>query len=1010
MSLTLHTRIGHAWRALAVAALGAVIALGASPAPARAAEAMSQERIDQANDAYNNVDTTLEFVTMSDTELSGKTEDDAYNAALPWYQEIAKWAKQKNFTIQAVMDNGDVVGGNEGDNTDARVGAWYRAVDRVFSQTFPNSKILFSQGNHDYADWMGKVFDVNHKKNGRYDGKWYYPHSEDDYVGNYHVKIGGYDFIALDYNGKQVFGYAGQRTGYQDFLKKTLADIKSAKDYDPAKPIFIQIHSGYTGTTLGGPFHANYDLAGPDLKTILKDYPQAFVASAHTHFLVAPETSIYQKDFTFFENGSMNYPYQDVPSDFLEGNYLIGNSGDPQNGRDVERTCNFFSILKDGTVVIRRFDVSRRRWIGMPWTVKPAAGKAGFKYTDAKRSKVAPWWEDGAKVSTSKLGESTATLDFTQAVDDELVHYYKVELTDDAGKPVSFQARQVPDFKGDTKPKAVQGSFRTFSRFFYVSPDQMSFELSGLKPSTTYHVKVTAYDSFDNASTTPLEGSFRTSRMANFPSYPAGTLPEGLAKGQFMDMTFEGNLTDAKDTDAKVTAHGTTSFVAGRSTSAGKALRIGGTNNDYIDLGKRDQWNLGTDKNLTASFWINVTSESGYAAILSNKNWSHYYEKGINIAPESSNTRKLEFTVGDGSNGVYATGKGLPNYNGGGWHMMTVSVDRTTQKASTYFDGVRVAQSDISKVGDMTSGLNMLLGTDGGKTYGTIGFDIDDLSMWSRALSDQEVQALYAATDSGAATKALDDAVTYAADLANEVKQLEQGGQVFDAAAVSELDAAIKAAANAKDTKAAYDRIKAAVNAIEHRTVRWTVKATGKNGTVEATEGVTDGAAADGSSVSFKLTPNAGYTADGLTVDGVAADGWSVKGDVLTVKKVTGPVAITVTFAKKTAQQPGGNGGTQQPGGNQNNGGDNQQPGGDKGNDNGGQGDKGNGNGSGQNSGNGSDKTPGTSSKTPAGKGTAKKGALPKTGDDTFAIIGAIVIAGAVLVAAGVLYQKRHQA
>lgn len=985
------------WRALAVAALGAVIALGAAPAPARAAEAMTQERINQANDAYNDAETSLEFVTMSDTELSydswdAKTsEEEAYKEALPWYQEIAKWAKEKNFTIQAIMDNGDVVGGNEGDDTDARVGAWYRAVDRVFSETFPDSKILLSQGNHDYADWMGKVFDVNHKKNGVYDGKWYYPRSENDYVGNYHVKIGGYDFITLDYNGDAPFGYAQQRTGYQDFLKKTLAEIKAAKDYDPAKPIFIQVHSGYEGTTLGGPFHADYDTVGPDLKTILKDYPQAFVGSAHTHFLVAPETSIYQKDFTFFENGSMKYPYQDVPSDFLEGGYLIGKSGDPENGRNMERTCNFFSILKDGTVVIRRFDVARRQWIGMPWTVKPSEGKAGFKYTDAKRSKVAPWWEDGAKVSTSKLGETSATVDFTQAVDDELVHYYKVEVTDRAGNPVTFKARQVPDFTGDTQPKSVSGEFRTFSRF-YVTPTQMSFEFSDLKPATTYHVKVTAYDSFNNASAKPLEGTFRTAGTATFPSYPAGgQLPESLAKGLFMDMTFEGDLTDSKDSSAKATAHGSTSFVAGRSASAGKALRIGGTNNDYVNLGQRDQWNLGTNKNLTASFWINVTSESGYAAILSNKDWSNYYRKGINLAPTSSDTTKLEFTLGDDTNGVYATGEGLPNYNGGGWHMMTVSVDRTTQTAATYFDGKQVATADIKGIGDMTSGLDMLLGTDGGKNYGTIGFDIDDLQMWDRALSTDEVAALYSATDSSAAGKALNDAVTYAQDLADQVKQLQQGGQVFDAAAVTELEDAIKAAEGAKDTKAAYDRIKKAVDAIEKRTVRWTVSAKGVNGKVEPADGVTDGAAADGASASFKLTPDAGYTMDGLTVDGAAADGWSVQGNVLTLKKVTGPVDLTVTFAKK-AQQPGGNGDNGNQGGN----GDTQQPGGQ--------------NNGGQNNTNGTNKNnAGTSSKTPA-KSPSKKGSLPQTGDYALATVGVIVVAGAALVAGGIAYRKRHQA
>lgn len=81
-----------------------------------------------------------------------------------------------------------------------------------------------------------------------------------------------------------------------------------------------------------------------------------------------------------------------------------------RDGRDNEHTCIFFSILKDGTMVIRRFDVTRRQWIGMPWTVKPAEGKAGFKYTDAKRSKVALWWENGAKASTSKLDETSATV------------------------------------------------------------------------------------------------------------------------------------------------------------------------------------------------------------------------------------------------------------------------------------------------------------------------------------------------------------------------------------------------------------------------------------------------------------------------------------------------------------------------------------------------------------------------------------------------------------------------
>ena len=38
--------------------------------------------------------------------------------------------------------------------------------------------------------------------------------------------------------------------------------------------------------------------------------------------------------------------------------------------------------------------------------------------------------------------------------------------------------------------------------------------------------------------------------------------------------------------------------------------------------------------------------------------------------------------------------------------------------------------TDISVIGDMTSGLNMLLGVDGGKQYGSNGFTMDNLDMW----------------------------------------------------------------------------------------------------------------------------------------------------------------------------------------------------------------------------------------------------------------------------------------
>jgi hypothetical protein len=81
-------------------------------------QAMTQKRIDAAKDAYNGVPAQLEFVTMSDPELSGSAtatksaEDVAYAAAAPHFRKISQWAEGKDFELQAVIVNGDVVGAN----------------------------------------------------------------------------------------------------------------------------------------------------------------------------------------------------------------------------------------------------------------------------------------------------------------------------------------------------------------------------------------------------------------------------------------------------------------------------------------------------------------------------------------------------------------------------------------------------------------------------------------------------------------------------------------------------------------------------------------------------------------------------------------------------------------------------------------------------------------------------------------------------------------------------------
>ncbi|MEG0528025.1 MAG: LamG-like jellyroll fold domain-containing protein [Longicatena sp.] len=859
-------------------------------------EAMTQEKIDEANNAYNNVETKVEFLTMSDMEFMAKPSDpkDSQQVNVEQqnylYERIANWAQSKSFDVQAIMVNGDVVGCNDPENTahnkgdDTMVEGWYRAVDQVLSQNFGDDvKVMLSSGNHDIADLMGDVFDENHKD----DGTWFYGDSDSKYVGNFHTDVNGFDFITLDYNGEYNYGYTGQRKGYQDFLKQTLQSITSDTDYDATKPIFIQAHSGYAGTSLGGEFHSDYDTMGNDLQTILKDYPQAIIFSAHTHFSVEQETSIYQNNFTFVENGSMNYMYLDTPADFVEGGYFNSNTG---NKDTTERTCNFISILEDGSTVIRRFDVSNQRWIGMPWVIETAKGKEGFQYTNDTRSTIAPWFDESATITTQEVLEESVVLKFSQAYDDELVNYYEVQITDAAtNKPVKVKVRQLPD-KSNTATKAFEGTFKAYSRFYY-RPNDMSFDIEGLEPGKTYQVVVNAIDDFENRSSVALRGEFKTAGTISLPSVDGpSSLPDNIEEGKYLDMNFDGDLKDSTSNTTTAIVNGNISF-ADSFHKDGKAVRVGSTQKDYIDLGKREEWNLGTDKDITINFWLKLTSHNGYAAILSNKNWANYYRKGINIAPEATNTSKLEFALGDGTNGVYSTGV-VDNYKGN-WHMMSFSIDREAQIMRTYYDGVMVKEMSIQNIGDATSNLNMMIGTDATKSYGNIGFDMDDLSMWSRSLSSDDILALY--NTSLNYSDDIQQAIMVGKNLQDEIKRNQDYGQVYEEAVLTELNDALKMAEeDINGTLSVYVRLKDAIEAVQKQAVYYKVQANAIHGSItpQSTKVEKDG------TVSFTLTPQDGYHIEQQQIILKGNQAFELVGNTVTVKNVNAAVDMTVTFVK----------------------------------------------------------------------------------------------------------------
>ena len=677
--------------------------------------ALTQEMVDEANEQYNdNEDALLEFVSMSDTHVA------SYESKKWAFQNIEDWSEEIGFHADTVLVDGDVEA-NEREEQPGNSVRFYTAVEQLMEETFGDLPIQFSTGNHDIQSNMEAVFDEN-----GWDGIWHYKSETGDTYNNYHLQINGFDFITLDYRN-------GSR--YRQFLQDTLEKIKSRADYDDGKPIFIQIHSGVNGTTTGS--YQDCGNTSTYLQGTLADWPQAIVMTAHSHYSSEVEDGIYQKNFTVVNNGSMDYVEVD-DSRTVENEVVNWVQGNLEDGH-YELTCNYITVMKDGTTVIRRFDVTNKRWMGVPWVIDTEEGKEGFRYTSGKRSTTAPWFEEDAEISVENVGETTADLVFDQAVDDQLTEYYRVTVRNFlTNEDAVFKVLpENYDYAGNSSyevPKGFTGSFDAYSRYYLRPyPEQMKFYLSDLQPNTRYRIIVQAFDSFDNASLVK-DVVFKTEgETVELPN----VLPETVEDGKFLDMSFDdSSLTDSEG-QITATAAGNISYAEGMD---GTGLHIPSTRGAYVDLGGDERMN--GDSTFTMNFWINARSTSGDAAVISNKNWGSGGNPGWYVGFRLSNLSSIGVNASDGSRRIDFDGSAGFQDN---WKMVTIMFDREENVSRIFIDGNESMYYDLSSItGSMATDYSVKIGSDGTGNYGSRAeFTLDSLQMWDRALTDEEILAIY---------------------------------------------------------------------------------------------------------------------------------------------------------------------------------------------------------------------------------------------------------------------------
>ncbi|HZG59226.1 MAG TPA: metallophosphoesterase [Anoxybacillus sp.] len=317
---------------------------------------------------------------------------------------------------------------------------------------------LFTIGNHEYRNGLSEA-DAQKRFLTETGMKSIYDHKV----------IKGYHFIILGPENGLTEGYYSKEQ-----IQWLGEQLEQAEKDDPKKPIFVFQHHPIKNTVFGSEWSTeiNREL----LYNTLKEYPQVIHFSGHTHYPLDDPRTIHQKDFSSVGTSSVSYIW--TGAGYLQGELPPGHQNISQ-GLIVE-------VYKN-KVVIKRRDFHKNDWTGKPWQIQLPVKANQFDYTETKDS-IKPFFPKDASISVVEEKTTARSLEimFTQAVDNLLLHSYKVTAKEkETGETVK--------------------EYKAFSEFYNDPvPNLLTLPVLGLKPGTTYVIEVTALDAFGNESENSL--------------------------------------------------------------------------------------------------------------------------------------------------------------------------------------------------------------------------------------------------------------------------------------------------------------------------------------------------------------------------------------------------------------------------------------------------------------------------------------------------------------------------
>ena len=234
-----------------------------------------------------------------------------------------------------------------------------------------------------------------------------------------HKVVGGFDFISFS---------RFEDVGYdEDAIAQIRAALDRAVMRDAKRPIFVVTHFHPKDTCID-----SASATGAPLTALFSKYPQVVSLSGHCHCPLQDERCIWQGAFTAIETSTLSYGC--LPVEYANECSCIIPWGRESVGFQV------MEIYAD-RMVVRRYQAEDQEEMkpDRPWVMPYPYDPAKAVYTEAKRKaeEVAPVFAKGTPF-LFRYDYGYVYFVFDQAMHPDMVHHYRLELTelDAEGKAV----------------------------------------------------------------------------------------------------------------------------------------------------------------------------------------------------------------------------------------------------------------------------------------------------------------------------------------------------------------------------------------------------------------------------------------------------------------------------------------------------------------------------------------------------------------------------------------------